>query len=66
MACDIEKVHQQEGRVLLYEQKCFIALVTENSCWLTYASWSWLIEGWNSENCDCDHFGVLCEEMGVK
>ena len=65
MAYDVEKAHQREGRVL-YEQKSFIALFTENSCWLTYASWSWLIEEWGSENCDYNHFRVLCEEMAIK
>lgn len=32
MAYDVEKVHQQEGRMLLYEQKCFISLFIENRC----------------------------------
>ena len=65
VAYDVEKAHQQEGRVL-YEQKSFIALFTENSCWLTYASSSWLIEDWDSENFDYDHFRVLCEEIAIK
>lgn len=65
MAYVIENT-SREGRVLLYEPKCSVALFIENSWWLTYASWSWLTEEWDSENCDYDNFRVLYEEMAIK
>lgn len=39
MAYVIENT-SREGRVLLCEPKCSVALFIENSWWLTYASWS--------------------------